>query len=58
MRHPMIDLARMCGLQARLLLNDGLKTEALELAVRALTLMWLADEAPRKPIPVRVNPNR
>lgn len=50
-----VALARMSALQARLLLDDGLKSEALELAIRALALVWLAHEEPRlQPVRIRV----
>lgn len=50
-----LTLARMSAIQARLLFDEGRKADAVQLAARALAMVWLAGEAPRlRPIRVRV----
>jgi hypothetical protein len=54
MPDSIFELARICALQARCLLHDGLKSDARELAVRALALAWLASEAHPEPVYAKV----
>ena len=51
----LLRLARMSALQARMLFDEGLKADALDLAIRAMALAWLAKEEPQlRPISARV----
>lgn len=47
-------VARMCAKEAIILRAEGLREEAHNLTVRALALLWLAEEEPAlKPVRVR-----